>query len=136
MKIALISRVVLAVATLAAISVSALAAEPSPPIAESSPATETSGEATPPVKPGPPKGYECHDKALTGSGAGFKDSQEASTEAAIQHWLTKATAVYSDAAWDTAQAANMECIKQGLYSKCFASGVPCHPKPGEGKASR
>jgi hypothetical protein len=135
MKIALISRVVLAVAT-GLMSVSALATESSPPIAETSPAAEAPGEPTPPVQPVPPKGYECHDKALTGSGAGFKDSQEASTEAAIQDWLAQATAIYSDAAWNAAQAANMECVKQGLYSKCFAIGVPCHPKPGEGKASR
>ena len=135
MKIALISRVVFAVAT-GLMSVSALAAESSPPIAETSPATEVPGEPTPPVQPGPPKGYECHDKVLIGSGAGFKDSEEASTEAAIQDWLAKASAIYSDAAWNAAQAANMECVKQGLYSKCFATGVPCHPKPGEGKASR
>ena len=136
MQIALISRVVLAVATLAVMSVSALAADSSPPAAEPGHAAETRGEPTPPVRPAPPKGYECHDKALTGSGPGFKDSQEVSTEAAIQDWLGKATAIYSDAAWNTALAANMECVKQGLYSKCFATGVPCHPKPGEGKASR
>jgi len=22
-----------------------------------------------------------------------------------------------------------ECVKQGLYSKCFVTAVPCHPKP-------
>jgi len=21
-----------------------------------------------------------------------------------------------------------ECVKQGLYSKCFLAAVPCHPK--------
>jgi hypothetical protein len=90
----------------------------------------------PPAQSGPPKGYECHDKALTGSAPGFKSSQEESAEAAITDWLDKAAAVYSDADWRTAKDAIMECVRQGLYSKCFATGVPCHPKQAEqGNAS-
>src|SRR3990170_2935542 len=75
-----------------------------------------------------PKGFECHDKALTGSGAGFKSSQEESEEAAKVDWLEKAKAIYADADWNAAKDAFMQCVKQGLYSKCFATGIPCHPK--------
>jgi hypothetical protein len=81
-----------------------------------------------PTPSGPPKGYECGDKVLTGSGPGFKSSQEESEEAALADWLEKAKAVYADADWKTAKDPVMECVKQGLYSKCFATGVPCHPK--------
>ena len=80
---------------------------------------------------GPRKGYTCHDKALTGSGPGFKSSQEESEEAAIKDWLDKASAIFADADWNTAKDAGMGCVKQGLYSKCFAEGVPCHPRPKE-----
>jgi hypothetical protein len=76
----------------------------------------------------PPKGYECYDKALTGSGPGFKSSQDESEEAALADWLDKAQAIYADADWKTTKDPVMECVKQGLYSKCFATGVPCHPK--------
>jgi hypothetical protein len=87
------------------------------------------GQAAPPAAPSPtPKGFECHDKALTGSGAGFKSSQEESEEAAIADWLEKAQAIYKDATFETAKDADMQCVKQGLYSKCFAVGFPCHPK--------
>jgi hypothetical protein len=78
--------------------------------------------------PSVPKSYECHDQALTGSGAGFKSSQEESEEAAKANWLEKAKAVYEDADWNTAKDSGIQCVKQGLYSKCFASGFPCRPK--------
>jgi hypothetical protein len=81
-----------------------------------------------PTPSGPPKGYECGDKALTGSGPGFKSSQEESEEAAIKDWLDKAKAVFTEAEWDKAKDSSIACVKQGLYSKCFASGVPCRPK--------
>jgi hypothetical protein len=97
-----------------------------PACAEEPPADQ--GAPTP-VPSGPPKGYECSDKALTGSGPGFKSSQEESEEAALADWLAKAKAVYADADWKAAKDPVMECVKQGLYSKCFATGVPCHPKP-------
>ena len=111
-KIASMSQVILSVAVLAAMGAPALAAEP-PPAPQS---------AT-------PKGFECHDTALTGSGAGFKSSQEESAEAARVAWLEKAKAIYADADWTTAKNPLMQCVKQGLYSKCFAVGYPCHPKP-------
>jgi hypothetical protein len=92
-------------------------------------AAEPPAEAAPKAPPGPPKGYECHDSALTGSGPGFKSSQDESAEAAIEDWLKKAKAIYPDAEWKTTLEPRMECVKQGLYSKCFAIGIPCHPKP-------
>jgi len=86
-------------------------------------------EAAPKAPQEPPKGYECHDTELSGSGPGFKSSQEESEEAAIKEWLEKAKAIYADANWKTTLDPRMECVKQGLYSKCFAIGRPCHPKP-------
>jgi hypothetical protein len=74
-----------------------------------------------------PKGFECHDKSLEGSGTGFKSSLDESEQAAIADWLEKAKAVYPDATWETAKDQNMQCVKQGLYSKCFAIGFPCRP---------
>ena len=83
----------------------------------------------PAAQSAPPKGFECHDKALTGSGPGFKSSQEESEEAAKVDWLEKAKAIYADADWNAAKDPLMQCVKQGLYSKCFATGIPCRPKP-------
>ena len=109
-KLASMFTIVLGAAALAAMGAQGEAAQP---------------EAAP---SGPPKGFECHDKALTGSGAGFKSSQDESEEAAIADWLEKAKAVYADATWETAKDQSMQCVKQGLYSKCFALGFPCRPK--------
>jgi hypothetical protein len=117
-KIASMPHVLLCVAALAAMSV--------PAQSEESPKT---GEPAPAAQSGPPKGFECHDKALSGSGPGFKSSQEESAEAATKNWIEQAKAIYADAEWSTAKDARMECVKQGLYSKCFAVGFPCHPKP-------
>jgi hypothetical protein len=117
-KIALVGAVLLGVAALVPAPAQA---------AESPPATDFAS----PAPSGPPKGYTCHDKALTGSGPGFKSSQEESEEAAINDWLSKATAVFADSDWNTAKDSDLECVKQGLYSKCFATGVPCHPKAAQ-----
>ena len=119
------SQIILSFAALAAMCVQASAAEP-PAAAGPAPA------APAPTKPG----FQCHDKSLTGSGPGFKDSQDESEEAAKQDWLGKAQAVYSDADLTNAKDVNWECVKQGLYIKCFLAAVPCHPKPAEhGNAS-
>jgi hypothetical protein len=115
-KIALIVAVLLSAAVLASSPVDAAA---------------PSSDADTPAPSGPPKGYTCHDEAFTGSGPGFKSSQGESEGAAIKDWLGKATAIFADADWNTAKDPVMECVKQGLYSKCFATGVPCHPKPKE-----
>jgi hypothetical protein len=95
------------------------------------PALSQAEESKAPVSPPPPAQgapsweLSCHDKALTGSGPGFKSSQEESEDAAIKDWLDKARAVYSDADWKKTKEPNMECVKQGLYSKCFATAIPC-----------
>ena len=109
-KLATTMKIMLAAAAAAAIAWQGQAAQPAP-------------------APSPtPKGFECHDTSLEGSGAGFKSSQEESEEAAIADWLEKARSIYKDATWETAKDQNMQCVKQGLYSKCFAVGFPCHPK--------
>jgi hypothetical protein len=90
-----------------------------------------SGSSPPPAQGSPSSELSCHNKALTGSGPGFKSSQEESETAAIKDWLDKARAVYSDADWKETEEPKMECVKQGLYSKCFAVAIPC----GTAKAS-
>ena len=114
-KIASMSQVIFSIAALAVMGAAAPAAD-QPPAAEPAP-----------TKPAP--GFQCHDKALTGSGPGFKSSQEESEEAAKKDWLEKARTIFADADWNAAKDPLMQCVKQGLYSKCFATGVPCHRKP-------
>jgi hypothetical protein len=87
--------------------------------------------APPPAQAAPSSELSCNEKAVTGSGPGFKSSQEESEAAAIKDWLDKARAVYSDADWKKTKEPKMECVKQGLYSKCFAIAIPC----GTAKAS-
>ena len=116
-KIASVCGVILCVAAVA-MSAPARAAEP---------AAEEGAAEPPPWQP--PKGYECHDTQLSGSGPGFKSSQDESEEAALADWLAKAQVIYADADWKTTKDPRMECVKQGLYSKCFALATPCHPKP-------
>jgi hypothetical protein len=98
---------------------SAVAAEP--PNGEAAPAP-----GAPP--PGPP--LECYDKALTGSGPSFTSSRGESEKAAKENWLTKAKELMAEATWETAKDRNVSCAVQGLYSKCFATAVPCRPKDG------
>jgi hypothetical protein len=94
-------------------------------------AAET-GAANPPAAGNPqaaeperPPGFACGDKALSGTGPGFDSSREHSEETARAAWLEKAKAVYSDATWEAAKEVDMTCVKQGLYSKCFARAIPC-----------
>lgn len=102
----------------------ALAAMVTPTVAADPPAAT----GTPPAEQ-PKPGFVCHDTPLVGSGPGFKDSQDASEQAAKDDWLAKAKAVYADADLANAKDVKWECVKQGLYSKCFLAAVPCHPKP-------
>jgi hypothetical protein len=74
----------------------------------------------------PPPNLECHGDKVEGSGQGFLSSQEASEEAAIAAWLELAKKQDPLTTWETAGKADLSCVKQGLYSKCFALGVPCH----------
>jgi hypothetical protein len=72
-----------------------------------------------------PAGQGARAKALSGTGPGFDSSREHSEQTAKEAWLEKAKAIYTDAAWETAKELNMTCVKQGLYSKCFATAIPC-----------
>jgi len=90
--------------------------------AEPSQAAETGAPAAEPVRP---PGFDCGDKELTGSGPGFDSSREHSQETAKADWLAKAHAIYTDASWETAKKLSVTCAQQGLYSKCFASAIPC-----------
>jgi len=74
----------------------------------------------------PPPNLECHGNPIEGSGQGFLSSQEASEDAAIAAWLELAKKQDPLTTWEIAGKAELSCVKQGLYSKCFAIGVPCH----------
>lgn len=90
--------------------------------AEAGSATGQAPGGTEPVRP---PGFACGDKELTGSGPGFDSSREHSQETAKADWLAKAHAIYTDASWETAKKLSVTCAQQGLYSKCFASAIPC-----------
>jgi hypothetical protein len=97
-------------------------------------AAEPPSATAPAPEPAQPEGLQCQEKALSGSGPGFNNSQEVSEEAAKKDWLAKALAIYSDANWSTAKNPSVECVKQGLYSKCFATGLPCGTQPSSAAA--
>jgi len=84
------------------------------------------------LEAGPAPNMDCAAAPLSGSGPGFLSSREESEDAAIKAWTEKAHAVYPEADWENAGDANLSCAVQGLFSKCFADGIPCKPK-GEGK---
>jgi hypothetical protein len=100
------------------------AAEETP--AQSDGQATSEGEGTDEQEGPPPANLECHGEAVEGSGKGFLSSQDASEEAAINDWLEKAKKQDPLTAWETAGKADLTCAKQGLYSKCFATGIPCH----------
>jgi hypothetical protein len=93
---------------------------------------QSAAEMPRPTNPqaGPPPGFECAAKPVTGSGPGFSSSREASEDAARAGWLKKAQAIYPEATWETAYQSGISCAVQGLYSKCFAQAIPCRPKAG------
>ena len=109
------------VVALPIVAIEVSAAEPSQ-AAEAGAANGQAAEATEPVRP---PGFACGDKELTGSGPGFDSSREHSQETAKADWLDKARAIYTDASWETAKELSLTCAQQGLYSKCFASAIPC-----------
>jgi hypothetical protein len=92
-------------------------------------------------KPGemdaPKANVECATEKVSGSGPGFLSSRDESEDVAIAAWAEKAAAVgFPDADFDLAKDSNLSCAVQGLYSKCFADGIPCRPKGGaDGDAS-
>jgi hypothetical protein len=97
-------------------------------IGEAQAAGQPAPTPAPPPAPVDPN-LECKGGTLTGSGPGFTSSRDQSEKAAREAWLVKAKEVYPDVSWETAKNAVLSCAVQGLYSKCFATGVPCHPKP-------
>ena len=106
---------------LCAVAVAMMIAPPPVEAADPAPATE----AAPAPEPVRPPGFACNDKAVSGTGPGFDSSRDHSEETAKEAWLEKARTIYTDATWQTAKELNVTCVKQGLYSKCFASAVPC-----------
>jgi len=76
----------------------------------------------------PAVALECASESISGSGPGFTSSRDDSEAAAVEAWLKKAQAVYPEATWETAKDSDIACAVQGLYSKCFADGIPCRPK--------
>jgi hypothetical protein len=93
--------------------------------AEAGAANPPAAEGTQAAEPERPPGLACSNKALSGTGPGFDESREHSEDTAKAAWLEKAKSIYSDATWETAKELNMTCVKQGLYSKCFARAIPC-----------
>jgi len=83
----------------------------------------------------PAPNMDCAAEHLSGSGPGFASSRDESEDAAIEAWTEKAKAVYPEANWDNAAESNLSCAVQGLYSKCFADGIPCKPKGDGGEAA-
>ena len=73
---------------------------------------------------------ECGTEMLTGSGPGFTADRDKAETVAIEDWMEKAAKVFpdTDLDFDLAKDSNLSCAVQGLYSKCFADGIPCKPK--------
>ncbi len=73
---------------------------------------------------------ECGTEMLSGSGPGFTADRDQAETVAIEDWMQKASKVFPDAEldFDMAKDSNLSCAVQGLYSKCFADGIPCKPK--------
>ena len=76
-----------------------------------------------------PANLDCGTEMLSGSGPGFTADRDDAEEAAIKSWQEKASSFHPDADFDLAKDSNLSCAVQGLYSKCFADGIPCKPKP-------
>jgi hypothetical protein len=76
-----------------------------------------------------PAELECSDTALSARGPGFYPSDEQSVEAAKKEWLKKALAIFGDATFEAAKDPKLMCVKQGLYSNCTVSAVPCGSTP-------
>ncbi|MGH6867065.1 MAG: hypothetical protein ACREDO_13100 [Methyloceanibacter sp.] len=119
LKAAPVHRSVLCLAMLMLLAGPGRAAEPEP-------------EPEPGAAP-PPADLECHNERVTGSGPSFTSARADAETAAKQDWLKKAQAIFPEATFETAREANLSCAVQGLYSKCFAAGIPCRPKVAASK---
>ena len=84
----------------------------------------------PDAEAGGPTNLECSTEMLTGSGPGFTADRDKAETLAIEDWRAKAAEVFPDIDldFDIAKDSNLSCAVQGLYSKCFADGIPCKPK--------
>lgn len=71
---------------------------------------------------------ECGTEMISGSGPGFHADRDKSETMAIDDWTEKAKKVFPDPNFDLAKDSNLSCAVQGLYSKCFADGIPCREK--------
>lgn len=71
---------------------------------------------------------ECGTEMISGSGPGFDADRDKSETAAIDDWIEKAKKVFPEPDFDLAKDSNLSCAVQGLYSKCFADGIPCREK--------
>lgn len=71
---------------------------------------------------------ECASQSITGKGPGFTDDRDKAEAAAIEDWTNKARKVFPEADFDLSKDENLSCAVQGLFSKCFADGIPCRPK--------
>lgn len=73
---------------------------------------------------------ECGTEMLSGSGPGFTADRDQAETVAIEDWQKKAAKVFPDTEldFDLAKDSNLSCAVQGLYSKCFADGIPCRSK--------
>ena len=56
-------------------------------------------------------------------------TMEADVRAVTGDKTEKAKKVFPDPNFDLAKDSNLSCAVQGLYSKCFADGIPCREKP-------
>ena len=72
---------------------------------------------------------ECGTEMISGSGPGFHADRDKSETMAIDDWTEKAKKVFPDPNFDLAKDSNLSFAVQGLYSKCFADGIPCREKP-------
>ncbi len=77
-----------------------------------------------------PRDVDCGTEMLSGSGPGFTSDRDEAENVAIATWKQKAAKIFpdTDLDFDLAKDSNLSCVVQGLYSKCFADGIPCKPK--------
>lgn len=73
---------------------------------------------------------ECGTEMISGSGPGFTADRDEAETVAIENWMEKAAKVFPDTEldFDLGKDSNLSCAVQGLYSKCFADGIPCKSK--------
>lgn len=76
---------------------------------------------------------KCHNAEVMARGVGFLPSRKESEDAAKKVWLEKATKIFADATIETAKDPKLGCAKQGLYTNCTVSAIPCGTVPAAQK---